>query len=100
MDMNDFCETRILPVVLAFGLGVIAADFTAEYRASDAAVAAAAAADSACKSALLDEVTKRSHFQRMAHYAVEQAGPCREVLASIATTLPLSLPIIAAKGGK
>lgn len=96
MDATELCHRRVLPAVLIFALGVLAADFAHKHRERQE-LAAAQDQTYQCKAALLDEVERRSHFQRMAHYAIDQGRECREQLA--VATAPLSLPIVQTKGG-
>lgn len=97
MDMTEICHRRVLPLVMAFALGVLAADFDHEHRERQA-LNAAKDRTQQCKAALLDEVERRSRYQRMAHYAIDQGAQCREQLAVAA--LPLSRPIVQVKGSK
>lgn len=97
MDMTEICHRRVLPAVMVFALGVLAADFAHEHREHQE-LAAAKDQTVQCKATLLDETERRSRFQRMAHYAIGQGAQCREQLA--VATLPLSLPIVQTKGRK
>ena len=97
MDMTEICHRRVLPAVLVFALGVLAADFAHEHHERQALNLAKDQAQQ-CKYSLIDETERRSRFQRMAHYAIEQGAQCREQLA--VATLPLSLPITQTKGAK
>lgn len=96
MDMTEICHRRVLPAVMLFALGVLAADFAHEHR-ERRDLNASKDQTQQCKAALLDEAERRSHFQRLAHYAIDQGRECREQLAA---TLPLSLPIAQTKGRK
>ncbi|WP_338414742.1 hypothetical protein [uncultured Sphaerotilus sp.] len=97
MDATEICHRRVLPAVMVFALGVLTADFANEHRERETLNLARDQAQH-CQASLLDETERRSRFQRMAHYAIDQGNQCREQLA--VATLPLSLPIAQAKGGK
>ena len=97
MDATELCHRRVLPAVMIFALGVLAADFANEHRERQA-LAVAKDRVQQCQYALIDEAERRSRFQRMAHYAIDQGNQCRDQLA--VATLPLSLPIVQTKGGK
>jgi hypothetical protein len=97
MDMTEICHRRVLPIVMTFALGVLAADFAHEHHERQE-INAVKDQMQQCKAALLDEAERRSRFQRMAHYAIDQGAQCREQLA--VATLPLSLPIVQTKGKK
>lgn len=97
MDATELCHRRVLPAVMIFALGVLAADFSHRHRERQE-LAAAKDQTQQCKASLIDEAERRSRYQRMAHYAIDQGAQCREQLA--VATLPLSLPIVQTKGGK
>lgn len=97
MDMTELCHRRVLPAVLVFAAGVLVADFAHEHRERQELNVAKDQVQQ-CKYSLIDEAERRSRYQRMAHYAIEQGAQCREQLA--VATLPLSLPIVTTKGSK
>lgn len=62
MNATDFCEKRLLPLVVAFGFGVVAMKLSVEHREAEAQQLATAAIELADDAIYVAE-TYRSHCE-------------------------------------